>query len=319
MDALLQGTFGRIEAILIARNGNLVLEEYFHGNIRDRAHSIQSITKSVNSLLVGRAIDEGLIGGVDEPVYEFFKDRPESRWVADEYPITLRHLLLMSSAIEWNETLPYSDPENSNTAMNASDDWIGYVLDRAQAGTPGEMSVYSSGQSMLLGGVVKNTTGRYSDEYAKDTLFRDLGVDHTMWFAAPDGTRHTGGGLSLTARDLLKIGETMRTGGIWDGRRVVSESWVEASITDRLPIPKEPDREPWEYGYQWWLPRYVVDGQPVELIAGLGYGGQVLGIVPSHGVVFVMNAGEWMDFKDRTLNHHQVVQEQILPTFIGVE
>ncbi len=215
---------------MIARNGSLVLEEYFHGNERDRAHSIQSITKSVNSLLVGKALDEGLIESVEEPVHSFFKDRPESKWVAGAYPITLRHLLLMSGAIEWNENLPYSNPSNSATAMNESGDWIGYVLDREQAGTPGELSVYSSGQAMLLGGVVRSVTGRYSAEYAKDTVFEDLGIVRSWWSAAPDGTQHTGGGLMLTARDLLKIGEVMRTGGMWDGRRVISEAWVRASI-----------------------------------------------------------------------------------------
>ncbi len=270
---------------------------------------------------IEKAIDEGYINSVDDKVHTYFRNYPDSKWVAEEYPITLRHLLLMSSAIDWNERVPYSNPENSNTAMNLSDDWIAYVLGREQTGKPGVASVYSSGQSMLLGGVVKNATGRYSEEYARDTLFKDLGIDRSLWFKAPDGTRHTGGGLYLKARDLLKVGDLLRSGGVWNNKRVISEAWVNASINDRLPIPKGAPGDHWnEYGYQWWLPTYNVAGQSIPVISGIGYGGQYLGFVPSHNTVFVINSGEWISIREnRKLDVTVLVRERILPLLLDSE
>ena len=318
MESILSGEQGRVDSILIARGGDLVVEEYFFGNERDKPHSIQSITKSVNSLLVGVAIDRGEIKSIDDPVYEYFPDRAETKWVAEKYPITLRHLLTMSAAIEWNETLPYSDPKNSNTMMNDSGDWLGFVLGLDQAGEPGRISYYSSGQSMLLGGVVKNATGLYSDEFAQETLFKDLGVGDFSWFSAPDGTRHTGGGLSLTGRDLMKMGELMRMGGVWNGKQVVPADYVEASWRDRLSMKDEETEDAeWAYGYQWWLPTYTIDGQKVEVISGIGYGGQYLGVVPSLDLVFVINGGEFVDGADRTIKPRRVIREFILPAALA--
>lgn len=318
MESILSGEQGRVDSILIARGGDLVVEEYFFGNERDKPHSIQSITKSVNSLLVGVAIDRGEIKSIDDPVYEYFPDRAETKWVAEKYPITLRHLLTMSAAIEWNETLPYSDPKNSNTMMNDSGDWLGFVLGLDQAGEPGRISYYSSGQSMLLGGVVKNATGLYSDEFAQETLFKDLGVDEFSWFSAPDGTRHTGGGLSLTGRDLMKMGELMRMGGVWNGKQVVPADYVEASWRDRLSMKDEETEDAeWAYGYQWWLPTYTIDGQKVEVISGIGYGGQYLGVVPSQDLVFVINGGEFVDGADRTIKPRRIIREFILPAALA--
>ncbi|MEM1114694.1 MAG: serine hydrolase [Pseudomonadota bacterium] len=317
MDQVLSGDIGRIEALLIARDGELLVEEYFFGNAQDRPHTIQSITKSVTALLVGIAQDQGRIDSIDQPAYSFFDSYAETAWVSESYPITIRHMLKMSGAIDWNEQLPYSDPRNSNTEMNASDDWLRYVLDRKRAGQPGLVSEYSSGQSILLGGVIKSATGLYAEEFARETLFKDLGIDDFVWFAADDGTRHTGGGLSLTARDLLKIGELMRTGGQWQGKQVVSQDWVQASSADRLTVYGRPGQSGWDYGYQWWIPTYTVGDTEIEVIAGIGYGGQFLGIVPSLNAVFVINAGEFTDAELRTFNYNTFVPEHVLPA-LGV-
>jgi CubicO group peptidase (beta-lactamase class C family) len=314
VESVLRGEQGRPEAILIARNGKLVLEEYFYGFSRDRIHSIQSITKSVTSLLFGIAMDAGLVRDLDQPVYRFFPEYQGKKWIDRKYPITLAHLLTMSAAIEWK-----GKGHESITAMYRSEDWIGYVLNLGQAGVPGEVASYNSGLSILLGGVIRNTKGKFVDEFAEETLFSDLQVSKYRWRAASDGTRNTSGGLSLSAYDLAKLGQLVLSKGRWNGKQVVSESWIVESTESHLPLGEESVRatggSPYSvsYGYQWWHHRYDVDGTPIHAIAGLGYGGQYLGIFPTLNTVVVLNNGEWGDPWERVFDCPVIVEEWILP------
>jgi CubicO group peptidase (beta-lactamase class C family) len=310
MAAILAGDFGRQESVLVARRGRLVLEEYFHGQRREQTHTFQSCTKSITSLVMGTAVDRGLVD-LDAPVYEFFPERSDTKWVRDKYPVTVRHALTMSGALEWDETLPYVDPRNDNRAMNASGDWIGYVLDRDLAGTPGEAYMYCSGLTTLLGGIVKQATGRYVDELAAEHLFGPLGIERFGWGAAADGTRHTGGGLHLLPRDMAKLGQLVLDLGTWQGKRVLSEAWLRDSTARHLlaETPYPIDCE-FAYGYQWWLPSYRVDGRRVDSISARGYGGQCLCVMPALSLVIVLNAGDYEGDRTRL---ERTIGDYILP------
>lgn len=318
VEHILREELGRPEAILISRNGKLVLEEYFYGFSRARIHAIQSITKSVTSLLFGMAYDLGLVGDLDEPVYGFFPDRQGKQWIDQQYPISLFHLLTMSAAVAWSD-----ENYESSTTMNRSGDWIGFVLSLDQVGTPGRVASYNSGLSILLGGVLQRATGERVDLFAERTLFTDLNVSGFRWRRARDGTTHTGGGLSLTAFDLAKLGQLVLDRGTWQGRRVISESWIAESTERRLPLAEESDRATGEsrystgFGYHWWHQTYEVNGEPVQAIAGMGYGGQYLGIFPELDAVVVLFNGEWAGPTERTFNPNVVVEEWILPAFFA--
>jgi len=187
VESVLREEHGLPEAILIARNGKLVLEEYFYGYSRDRIHPIQSVTKSVISLLLGIAQDGGFVDGMDVPVYTFFPEHAGKKWIDRKYPITLANLLTMSAAIDWNDVGGESGHDfESTAAMHRSGDWIGYVLNQDQAGVPGKVASYTGGLSIVLGGVIRNATGRYADEWAEETLFADLHVSNYRWQNARD-------------------------------------------------------------------------------------------------------------------------------------
>ena len=317
IDDVLAGNRGRLESMLIVRDGVLVLDEYFYGFTADRPHSIQSVTKSVTSLLMGVAIDQGAIDGIDQPVYEFFPEYAGKPWIDQRYPITLRHALTMSAAIDWNESVPYSDPSNSNTAMNATSDWIGYVLDRDQAGQPGEAASYTSGLSILIGGIIKNATGQYVDEFARDTLFKDLSFSNFHWLGAADGTRHTGGGLLVTARDLAKLGQLVLDDGAWRGEQIVSAAWIDESTARQLPLADALDDDSQGYGYQWWHATFAgPNDQSVRAIAGIGYGGQYLLILPTLDAVVVFNAGEYADRGNRYFDLGEAMTGSVLPALM---
>jgi len=311
VESVLREEQGRPEAILIARNGKLVLEEYFYGSSRYRLHPIQSVTKSVTSLLFGIAWDRGYVGDLDQLVYIFFPEYRGKKWIDQQYPITLAHLLTMSAAIEWND-----ESFGSSRAMYQSGDWIGYVLDRDRDGEPGEFASYSNGLAFLLGGVFHNATGEYVDEFAEKTLFADLGISSYRWAAAADGTRNTGGGLSVTAYDLAKMGQLVLGRGEWKGKQVISESWITESVQRHYPLAEESlgtSSYTKGYGYLWWHQSYDVSERTIDGIAGRGYGGQYLGIFPTLNTVIVFNSGEWGNPEERVFDYDILIEEWILP------
>ena len=285
---VVDGRYQGLDAVLVARNGQLVLEEYFHFGNRDEIHTLQSVTKSVTSLLLGIAHDDGLIADVDEPVYRYFSDYPDSKWVKDTHPISLKHALTMSAGLNWDEqSFPYTDSRNDNRRMNRSGDMVGYVLSRelAQDKRPGDEFVYTSGLSILLGGVLREATGMRIDQYAEQTLFEKMGISHYYWSAISDQV-HTGGGLFLRARDLLKLGQLVLDQGRWNGERVISAEWIEDSTAFHLPRPATGKES--GYGYQWWRKLLYTPRGSVPVIYASGYGGQKLWVFPRLQLVMLV-------------------------------
>jgi len=299
-------TFPKTDSVLIAKNGKLVCEEYFHRQKREKPHTIQSVTKSVTSMLAGIAIERGEIEGVDQLVYPIFSDYKGRKWIDEEYDITVKDVLTMTGGLDWDEsTYPYTDERNDNVAMNKSDDWFGYVLDKGRAFKPGEKFVYCSGLSILLGGIIKNSTGMYVDEYAEKHLFGPLGISAYSWFKSPKKIYHTGGGLSLRPRDMLKLGQVMLDGGTWKGKRILSEKWAKDSMEEQARSD-----EKIQYGYQWWLHTFETPNGPVKTAMGKGYGGQFIMIAPTLDLVAVTTA---LNFKKAGQSWEKKFSDYILP------
>jgi CubicO group peptidase (beta-lactamase class C family) len=260
-----------VHSVLIVRNGTIVTEAYFHPYHRDRAHDLTSCTKSFLSALVGIAIDEGYLD-LDDKALDFFPDCT----IANDSPlkreITVEHLLLMRSGLDWPESsVSYSSGSNVLWQMMGSRDWTQFVLDRPMAVAPGATFNYSTGDSQLLTAILEQATATSTQELARTRLFEPLGIPsaHWRWASAPDGVAFGGGGLSLTPRDMAKFGYLYLQGGVWEEEQVVPADWVKASVT------------PAHYGYQWW--RLANGGY-----AALGYGGQRIAVVPNLELVAVI-------------------------------
>ncbi len=321
-DSIRAGVFGHVDRMVVVRNGFLVLSErypqdyheisrgfrspigcgvdacadstelhqynyvhpdfhpYYHG--RD-VHSLQSVTKSVTSALIGIAIGRGEIAGVDTPLLDFFGDYNLSRVDSRLRSATLDDLLTMRTGIEWHENDRPLDETNTTLQLEFSDDWIQFTLDQPMDAAPGEKWVYNSGGSHLMSGIIKRATGRYVDEYAQSHLFGPLGIGDFHWKQTPTRYPDTEGGLYLEAEQLAKIGLLYLRDGMWDGARILPEGWVRASTArhvDRVGIAD------WGYGYQWWR----LDQGATEVWAGLGFGGQFLLVLPQHDLIGVVNS-----------------------------
>jgi CubicO group peptidase (beta-lactamase class C family) len=246
-------------------------------------HTIQSISKSVTSALIGIAIGEGAIPSVDVPMMAYFDEYKSAAPDPRRDAITLRDLLTMTAGIDWDEsTTAYTDAGNSAAALEASDEWVQFVLDQPMRADPGEEFEYNSGITVLLAQILLEATGKHADEYAEEHLFGPLGIDRYYWKKTPTGLLDTEGGLYLEPDDLARIGYLYLNDGTWDGRRVLPEGWVAETMQ---PAVKVPD---WvaSYGFQWWLMPYEGE-QGQWAYTGLGYGGQRLLVVPEFDLVAV--------------------------------
>ena len=296
-----------VHSVLLIKNGKLILEAYFCGSHRNHMHHIQSDTKSVASLLVGIAHDRNLLPGLDTNVYEFFPEYSGTKWIDQRYEINLKDVLTMTAGLNWDErSLPYRDPRNDNTAMNRSNDWIKYVLNKDTTEPSGKRFNYSGGLSILLGGLIKNTSGLYADKFAEKYLFGPLNISEYYWYKHPDGTIQTGGGLHLKSRDMAKIGLLMLNDGVWQNKQIVSRSWVRESTQAHVSTGE------YRYGYQWWRGNIVKDNQIIETFWAWGLGGQFIFVLPPLDLVAVFTAKhrENPGYSERTFN---MMNQFILP------
>ncbi len=306
-DAIVSGTYPHVDAVLLARDGQIVVDEYFHGYGPKALHTFQSVTKGVTSVLFGILVDRGYVKNLDDPVWKYLSHREGHRWIDERYDATLHDLLSMTVGLEWNEDVHYTDPRNDNTRMNASGDSVGYTLDRPRRPDweRGRYE-YQSGLAILLGAVIHAASGSYVDEFATEHLFAPLGIDEFRWLKDPDGTRHTGGGLFMRPRDMLKVGQLLLDDGTWDGRRIVSEDWIRRSTT----VQSHGNAD--EHGYQWWLGRFSNADREVRSVTHGGYGGQYLHVFRDERAVVVLNAHDYFGDGSGPL----IVQDHLLPLLL---
>jgi len=291
-----------VHAILVARRGRLVFERYFSGSdeingrrVRnvafdaDTLHNVKSVTKSVASLAVGIAMDRGLIGSIDAPIFSFFPELSDLR-TPEKDRIRLVDVLTMSLGLQWREAVPDNEDDNDEGRMHAAPDPCRYVLGLPMTAPAGQDFFYNTGALTLLSAILRKAVGRPLDEFARETLFEPLGIKRAEW-SRVKGDSDAGGGLRLRPRDMAKIGQLVLAGGRWNGGQVVSKAWIDSSMTPRLNATGL-----YFYGYLWWLGRSLFNGREIHWAAALGRGGQSIRIVPELDLVVVVTAGYYQDY-----------------------
>ena len=291
LDRIADGTYKNTHSVLLTKNGKLVLEEYFsgynsNGNFqkydRDRLHELCSVSKSINSISIGIAIDKHLISGVDEKISTLLPSYANIFANSGKDAIRLVDLLTMRAGLSWDEwSYPYEDPHNDCFAMDNSKEPVEYVLARPLTDKPGAKFIYSTGITVALGEVVHQPSGEKADKFAEHYLFKPLGISKYYWSNDPRGFVRTGSGLALRPRDMAKIGQLFLDGGRWKGKQVVSEEWVKASTTNYIDAKEFPN---WiaadGYGYQWWLGSFKAGDRVIPSFHAAGRGGQFIFVFP---------------------------------------
>jgi len=314
-----RGEYGYVDGMLLIRNGEIVYETSYQNDYeslnlkRDPSsglpvryydstlfpyfketglHTLQSVTKSVTASVVGVALERGDLQAIDIPIQGFFPE--ESDLFADERKraVTLEHLLTMTMGNDWDESISYMDPLNPAVAMEKSDDWVRFVLERKMIHQPGAVFSYSSGTSQLISVIIQNVTGLKVSDYAAKHLFSPLGITDYHWAETPQGLTDTEGGLYLKPRDLAKIGLLHLHGGVWDGKRILAEGWAERSTqpiidTGRLADRGSPERGNIAYGHQWWLLPFEIEDRQAHAVTANGFGGQRLYVLRELNLIAV--------------------------------
>jgi CubicO group peptidase (beta-lactamase class C family) len=265
----------RMQAILVARNGEIELEYVVEGPPPHVPVNIKSLSKTVLSALVGAAIDRGLIDGVDQPIVDLLGDRVGPGADSRIGEITIGHLLSMQSGLA-----PTSGPYYGNWV--ASNDWVSYVLSQPFVDVPGGRMLYSTGSSHLLSALLTRATGRSTLELARAWLGDPLNITVPDWLQDPEGIHFGGNEMHLSPYALLRIGELYRQGGAIDGKRVLSEAWIEASWTPRGRSPFTGDL----YGYGW----FITELRGHRVYYGRGFGGQMLYVIPDLAMTIVITS-----------------------------
>jgi CubicO group peptidase (beta-lactamase class C family) len=278
-----------VHSVLLVQDGKLVFEEYRGAYGPDSKQEVASVTKSVTSILVGIAMEQGFLdgldqGGLDQPVAALLPEYEEQiRADAAKENLLFRHILSMSAGLEWDEeSIPYGTPGNDCYETEVCRDSAGYVLGKPVTAAPGAVFQYNGGLSNLLSAIVQARTGQQMAEYADQVLFQPLGIRDYRWDNLRDGRADAAGGLHLRPRDMAKIGQLMLDGGQWHGTQIVSPEWVAESTRLQIHTGQGPD-----YGLQWWRGTLHVAGQPIETFFASGHGGQAIYVVPSLELVAV--------------------------------
>lgn len=297
IESQVASTFTEVRSVLVVRHGYLVYEHYWHGLDASSGHDVRSVTKSVVGTLVGMAIADGKIAGLDQTVGQLLPGRLPPEADPRLATVTVKQLLTMTSGLA-------GDPSGED-AMWASPDWVRQILGQQLITRPGSHFTYSSAGSHLLSAIVSTAVGQPTLDYARAKLFTPLGIDtggayqpvlrndldaatldaykraSVAWPVDPQGYHYGGAFLKLPARDLAKLGYLYLHQGRWDGRQLIPADYVAAATTEASASSG--------YGFQWWV---GMDGRHRTFRAE-GLGGQFIYVVPDLDLVTVVtNAPE---------------------------
>jgi CubicO group peptidase (beta-lactamase class C family) len=307
----------------------LVFEEYMEGNKylyegqyhygeriqwdKDSLHVTMSSTKSIVSACIGIAVDKGIIDSVDESIFNYLPDHQRYK-TSGKANITIEHLLTMSSGLEFDEwSTGHGSRANDIDRIHwdCQDDPLACVLERSLIENPGERFNYNSGGTIVLGEILRNTSGLDMAEFADEHLFDPLGIDSVTWNRFENGVIACGGGLSMTSRDMLKVGICFLNDGIWNEQQVISKKWIELSKEDYgnntgINVPGS-DLKRQGYGYSWWTGTLDSPKEELRYYAASGWGGQKIFVIDEINMVVIFTGGNYV-----VKNHHREIMERFV-------
>jgi CubicO group peptidase (beta-lactamase class C family) len=256
---------------------------------------MQSVSKSVASLLVGIALEQGALRSVDQSVIELFPDYDMDEAGEWKRSLTVEDLLTMRTGYEWYES-PYAGSPLEQLNTNTTD-WIGFMLERPMVEAPGQRFNYNTGGVVLLAGALSRATGSSASEFAERYLFEPLGIEQHRWITGPAGVPHMGGGLYLRPRDMARIGQLVLDGGRWNGRQIVSARWLEAALQRRVADAWAFGDHPADYGYLWWITDLGASGRSRagDAYIAAGARGQWIIVIPELDMVVVSTGWDYSD------------------------
>ncbi|HEX6741068.1 MAG TPA: serine hydrolase, partial [Sphingomicrobium sp.] len=297
-----------IHALLVARHGRLVLEEYFHGFSRDELHTLRSAGKSISGAVIGAALHAGAPLRLDSRVYRVMNGGSFAAGLEPrKRAMTLENLLTMSSGHYCDDTDPKA-PGNEDYIGDQLQppDVVGYFMSVPMATDPGANSVYCSMQPHLALAMLQEATQESPLRIFDRLVARPLHISNYSWPLDTNGRPYGGGSVELRARDFMKFGQLMLNGGTWGSRRILDASYARAVATPQHHLRNI------TYSYLWWVEDYPYKGRTVRGYSARGAGGQMTFVVPELDLVVTAMGGNYSNRRGgRYLNNF--IATAILP------
>lgn len=263
----------RLHSVLVAVAGDIVYAQVFAGPDLAEPVNIKSLSKTVHSIVVGAAIDRGVINSTDQSIAELVDVPKEASPRVAE--VTVGNLLSMQAGLGRTSSPNYGE-------WVTSDNWVDYALSRPFVAEPGGDMLYSTGSYHILAAALTETTGRSLLALTRDWLGQPLEIRIPPWQRDPQGIYFGGNNMRLSPLALLQIGELYRNRGLHNGERVISETWIDQAWEPRGTSRYTSDR----YGYGWFMTELA----GYDTYYGRGYGGQMLYVIPALKMTAVMTA-----------------------------
>ena len=263
----------RSVAYLIIKNDSIFHEKYYNGYSDTSKSNSFSMAKSMVTGMLGKAIEEGKIESIDQKVGDFFEEFNEG-YAAD---LTVGDLASMASGLDWVEE--YYNPLNITTRSYFTDDLESLLRNRRITGKPGQEYLYLSGNTQLLGMLIRQAVGANLSEYFSESFWRPMGAkDDALWQvdSKANGMEKTFCCFATNAKDFARFGKLYKDYGKWNGEQLIDSSYV--ALSTRPRFEKSP-----EYGYGWWLSE--IEDKP--LFAMRGHLGQYVIVIPEDNLIVV--------------------------------
>ena len=267
---------GPVKSFMLQRDGELLIEAHRMGMRGERTTNVKSVAKSVISLLVGIAIDQGHLSGVQQPIGDFFPDYFKRRPDPEKESITIQDLLTMRAGLASTSRRNYG-------RWVLSENWVEYALGQPLVEQPGGEMIYSTGTSHLLSVILTRATGISTREFADRYLFGPLGIRVGGWDRDPQGYYLGGNNMALSPSALLKIGTMVMNMGVYNRKQIVSRTW----IAESMQVYTRSHFNPYDYGYGWW--QRELNGYTVQF--AWGNGGQYILMIPALQTIVAIASG----------------------------
>ena len=317
-DSIVNNHYAGIHSVLIAKDNQLIYEQYFNSYTKDSLHDTRSSFKSITSLLVGIAVDKGFIKDINQKVYEFFPEYPSLKTDPFKKFLTIKNLLEMKSGFDCEE---FNDTKDCEDSMSLSKNWVAHSLKLPMKNKPGEIWSYTSIDPMILSGVLKKATKMSVKDFAKKYLFDPLDISSYKWTLDPSGNAMTAGSFYIMPFDMLKIGQLVKDKGVYNQKQIISKKWIAESTVCNIPIPdfsfmkssrsKFGIPQPAYYGYYWYRETIKTNNIQENVLFASGNGGQYIFIIERLNLTVVFTQGNYGSFKAKQA--FEILAKFILP------
>ncbi|HEX8250124.1 MAG TPA: serine hydrolase [Pyrinomonadaceae bacterium] len=309
-----ENKFKNITAIVVVKNGKLLIEEYFNGAARETLHNTRSVGKSFASTITGIAIKDGYLKNENQTLSEFYDLQKFENYSPEKGSVTIKSLLTMSSGFNGSD-----EDENSpgnEEKMYPTSDWVKFALDLPMDKNKavGKKWDYFTAGVVVVGDILDKSVPGGLEKYADKKLFAPLNIKNYKWQYTPQKVANTAGGLQMSALDFAKFGQLYKNKGAWRGKQIIPRNWAEASLTRHLPLPREGAAAA-GYGYLFWNQTFKANEKQYEAFLSNGNGGNKIIVFSEQPLVIVVTATAY----GKPYAHSQVdkiVEKYLLPAIV---